>query len=185
MGSPSDPDDDANDLLNLIAQVHGDVQPQQQALERALGVLEGGHRHAAAAMQRFERTGQTVPRRVSEPQGPNAPTTPAGAPEPTPAPHAGQAEAPTTVMPRPHAEVTQMYWQAPPAAASGRRHPELDIAGAPEAAPSAGPQPEPDKATAQAPGAAEAEVLAGRGAEFIDRGRTQTHITAHRKPRRR
>ncbi|RYF04771.1 MAG: hypothetical protein EOO40_10900, partial [Deltaproteobacteria bacterium] len=59
MHKPSDNGHDEDDILGLIADIHGTTPPEQQAMERALGTLENGARHASAAMQRFERTGRT------------------------------------------------------------------------------------------------------------------------------
>lgn len=55
------PDDDSDDILRLIGEVHGQIRAKETAFDSALSALDS-QRRASAAMQRLERTGTTAPR---------------------------------------------------------------------------------------------------------------------------
>lgn len=52
------PDDDGEDILRLIGEVHGQSRAKEAAFDSALSALDG-QRRASAAMQRLEQTGTT------------------------------------------------------------------------------------------------------------------------------
>lgn len=166
MSDPSDLGSDPDDILSLIADVYAQAPAPQDRLEQALGTLESTHRHASAAMQRFERSGKT---------GLSGPTA-AGAPALT------SSFGPSTRADTPpQQDLEQGMQHAEPAGAqkpSGAltqtrffKKPE-PLAPAQQDAPAAfvTALPKPPQA------AATAEVLSGRGAEFVERGHTKTHI---------
>jgi hypothetical protein len=187
MHKPSDNGHDEDDILGLIADIHGTAPPEQEAMERALGTLENGARHASAAMQRFERTGRThrtePPTRLPEKVTPSAAADASpevtrlyvpGAPESAEVtqmyrPVPPQAPGPTDAAGAMPAEVTQFY-------APGSPHRGAPPAATPDAVPTPPPGAEANRL------AIPAEVLGGRGAEFIDIGHTRTHIRAPIKP---
>lgn len=164
MAKPFDSASEPDDILGLIQDVHANTPAEQDRLERALGTLESTHRNASAAMQRFERTGRTgLGPQAAPPSAPalgriaSPSSEPAGRPESARASSSMPTRAPLST------EVTQMgpILQAPPPAAEADEPTRTAIA-RPE-------RPIPV-----------AEVLTGRGAEFVERGHTKTHIV-HRK----